>query len=85
MIVEEATLMALAHALPAGEEAGVVRQAQDARAARLKELREAATRVATIGEFYRIRYRSTWATYGGLLCGLFGTAAIVAAFAWPRT
>jgi hypothetical protein len=50
----------------------------------LKELQDAAARVATIGEFYRLRYRSTWATYGGLICGLLGTAAVVAAFAWPH-
>jgi hypothetical protein len=87
MIIEEVTLIALAHTtarVKVVEEANRLRQAQDARAARLKELRDAAARVATIGEFYRVRYRSSMATYGGLICGLLGTAAIVAAFAWPQ-
>jgi hypothetical protein len=46
-------------------------------------LRAAAAKVATVGEYYTLRYRSSWATYGGILCGLLGTAAIVTAFAWP--
>jgi len=41
--------------------------------------------IATIGEYYKLRNRSTWATYGGVALGLIGTAAIVAAFAWPPT
>ena len=57
--------------------------AQAARAARLSDLRVAAARVAAVGEYYKLRYRSTWATYGGVVCGLLATAAIVAAFAWP--
>ena len=40
-------------------------------------------RIATVGEYYKLRHRSSWATYAGVLCGLLGTAAIVAAFAWP--
>jgi len=58
-------------------------EAQAARAARLVDLRNAAARITTIGEYYALRARSTWATYGGILCGLIGTAAIIAAFAWP--
>lgn len=84
MIIEEGTLMALSHARAEGDEATAIRHAQDARAARLAELRDAAARVATIGEFYRIQFRSTWATYRGLLFGLLGTAAVVAAFGWPH-
>lgn len=38
---------------------------------------------AAIGEFYRVRFRSTCATYYGLLTGLAGTAGVVAAFGWP--
>jgi hypothetical protein len=87
MIIEEVTLIALAHAAATvGDdvEAGRVRQAQVVRSARLRELRDAAARVATIGEFYRVRYRSTQATYCGLPCGLLGTMAVVLAFAWPQ-
>jgi hypothetical protein len=87
MIIEEVTLIALAHAAAdggSGEVCGKIRQAQAARTARLKELRDAAARIATIGEFYRVRFRSTCSTYYGLLCGLGGTAAVVAAFTWPH-
>jgi hypothetical protein len=87
MIIEEVTLIALAHAAAevGGDElCAKIRQTQEARKARLKELRDAAARVATIGEFYRVRFRSTCATSYGLLCGLFGTGAIVAAFSWPH-
>ena len=86
MIIEEITLMALADARATAhdQEAGQkLRDAQTARAARLMELRTAAAMIATIGEYYKLRERSTWATYGGVLLGLLGTAAIVAAFAWP--
>ena len=57
-------------------------RAQTARAARLLELRTAATQIATVGEYYALRARSTRATYVGIVCGLAGTA-IVLAFAWP--
>jgi hypothetical protein len=46
----------------------------------VKELRDAACQIAVIGEFYRLRFRSSWATYVGLVCGLLGTAGVVAAF-----
>jgi hypothetical protein len=39
----------------------------------------------TIGEYYKLRARSIRATNCGVLTGLLGTAAIVAAFAWPPT
>jgi hypothetical protein len=86
MIVEKMTLMALAlaHEQLAGRKmASELEEAQAARAARLAELRSAAASIATIGEYYATRTRSTWATYGGILSGLTGTAAIIAAFAWP--
>jgi hypothetical protein len=51
--------------------------------ARLRELRAAAAMIATVGEYYALRYRSSWATYRGILFGLLGTAATAAAFTWP--
>jgi hypothetical protein len=86
MIVEEITLVALSRAAknPCDQAARQkLCQAQAARAARLRELRAAAAMVATVGEYYTLRYRSSWAAYGGILCGLLATAAIVLAFAWP--
>jgi hypothetical protein len=86
MIIEKMTLMALAlaHEKSAGRKmAHELEEAQAARAARLVELRSAAARITTIGEYYVLRSRSTWATYGGILSGLIGTAAIIAAFALP--
>ena len=86
MIIEEATLMALARAQgyePDGRTSKHLREAQTARTIRLRELRTAAAQIVTIGEYYKLRARSTRATYGGILCGLIGSAAIIAAFAWP--
>jgi hypothetical protein len=86
MIIEEATLMALARARGhAPDEQTIKRlcEAQTARTVRLLELRTAAAQIVTIGEYYKLRARSTRATYGGILCGLIGSAAIIAAFAWP--
>ena len=86
MIVEEITLMALAQARGSAQDEPSSRklcEAQTARAARLLELRTAAARIATVGEYYKLKARSTRATYGGVLAGLIGTAAVVAAFAWP--
>jgi hypothetical protein len=86
MIIEEVTLMALARARASAADEPASRklcEAQTARAARLLELRVAAARIATVGEYYRLRARSTRATYGGVLAGLIGTACVVAAFAWP--
>jgi hypothetical protein len=59
-------------------------EAQEARAVRLTELRRAAAQVAVIGEYYKIRSRSTLATYGGVLCTLLGSAAIITAITWIR-
>ena len=86
MIIEEITLMALSRArATARDQVSSQRlgDAQTARAARLVELRIAAARIATVGEYYKLRYRSSWATYAGVVCGLLATATIVAAFAWP--
>jgi hypothetical protein len=86
MIVEEITLVALAYGInQAQDQNGAITMlchAREARAARLHELRDAAAQVAMIGEYYHLRYRSALATYGGVLSGLAGTAAVVAAFAW---
>jgi hypothetical protein len=86
MIIEEATLVALARAqghAPEKQTSKRLREAQTARTVRLIELRTAAARIVTIGEYYKLRARSTRATYGGILSGLIGSAAIIAAFAWP--
>ena len=86
MIIEEATLMALARARadkPDEQTSKRLREAETARTVRLLELRTAAAQIVTIGEYYKLRARSTRATYGGILCGLVGSAAIIAAFAWP--
>lgn len=86
MIIEEVTLLALAQAKADARDQRACERlgdAQRARATRLTQLRIAAARIASVGEYYKLRERSSWATYGGVLFGLFGTAAIVAAFAWP--
>jgi len=86
MIIEEVTLMSLARARASAVDEPTSRrlcEAQTARSARLLELRTSAARIATIGEYYKLRARSTRATYGGILTGVLGTAAIIAAFAWP--
>lgn len=86
LIIEEATLVALAGARETAPNEAAVKtlsRAQAARPARLLELRIAAAKVVTVGEYYKLRTRSTRATYGGIGFGLIGTAAIVAAFSWP--
>jgi hypothetical protein len=88
MIIEKITLMALAQAKEGQEHRGMRKQlegAQEARVLRLHELRDASAQVATIGEYYKLRSRSTRATYGGILCTLTGMSAIIAAFTWPLT
>jgi hypothetical protein len=59
-----------------------LKDAQERGAVRLSELRQAAAQVAVIGEYYKLRSRSTRAAYGGILCTFLGSAAI-AAFTWP--
>ena len=86
MIIEEITLMALSRATATVRDqvsSHILCHARTARAARLLELRVAAAQIATVGEYYKLRHRSSWATYAGLVCGLLGTATIVTAFAWP--
>lgn len=86
MAIEEVTLTRLAQLTESvPNRAGRMRLslAQTARAARLLELRTAAAQVTAVGEYYALRARSTRATYGGIVCGLLGTAAIVLAFTWP--
>jgi hypothetical protein len=81
MIIEDVTLGALARARASArdEEASrVLCQAEAARAARLAELRTACAKIATIGEYYKLRARSTRATYVGIICSFLGTIAIVA-------
>jgi hypothetical protein len=60
-----------------------LRSAQEARAARLLELRTAAARITAIGEYYAIQVRSTQARDVGTAFAFLGTALIVLAFAWP--
>jgi hypothetical protein len=86
MAIEEVTLTRLARLTEGAQNRAArkrLNRAQTARAARLLELRTAAMHVATVGEYYALRARSTRATYGGIVCGLLGTAAIVLAFTWP--
>ena len=88
LALEEATLVQLSRcsedtADPAAAES--LKSAQEARAARLLELRTAAARITAVGEYYALQARSTQARYGGTLFGFLGTALIVLAFAWPLT
>jgi hypothetical protein len=72
MAIEEVTLTRLAHATegaPGYDAGSTLSRAQEARAARLLELRTAATNIATVGEYYAVRARNTRATYGGIICG----------------
>lgn len=88
LIIEKVTLMALAKAKESKEHHGMrknLEEAQEARGVRLTELRHAAAQVAMIGEYYKLRARSSRATYGGILCTLVGIAAIISAFTWPLT
>jgi hypothetical protein len=84
--LEEATLVQLSWcgvdaADPSAAER--LRSAQEARAARLLELRTAAARITAVGEYYAIQARSSLARYYGTAFGFLGTALIVLAFAWP--
>jgi hypothetical protein len=86
--LEQATLVQLSHC---GEDATddvaveKLRSAQEARAARLLELRTAAARITAIGEYYAVQVRSTQARDAGTAFAFLGTALIVLAFAWPLT
>lgn len=84
--VEEMTLVALARARE-NATGGAIRKkltdAQAARAARLYELRAAAAGIVAIGVYYKVRARSTIATYLGTALSALGIIAIVAAVTWP--
>ena len=56
-----------------------IQEAIEGRIDRLKELKHAAVEIATIGEFYRLRRRSTVASYAGVVCAAMGTSCLVAA------
>jgi hypothetical protein len=85
-IIEELTLMALsnamAHPQATKQDQRNLVEAQKARAARLEEWRTAGSRIASIGEFYRLHRRSGVATYLGSALGLLGTVLVIAAFMW---
>jgi hypothetical protein len=84
--LEEATLVQLSQTTEDTSDPSVaesLKHAKEARIARLLELRTAAARVTTIGEYYALQARSVEATYGGVAFGILGTALIVLAFAWP--
>jgi hypothetical protein len=84
--LEEATLVRLSQFREDTSDlnvVGILKRAKEARAARLLELRAAAARITTIGEYYALQARSVEATYGGVTFGILGTALIVLAFAWP--
>jgi hypothetical protein len=86
MVIEEVTLMALARAKAKVSNHETFRSlcaAETVRAAWLMELRNSAAKIVAVGEYYKLRERSTLATYGGVMCGLLGTMAIVATFALP--
>lgn len=86
MIIEELTLVALARVSARSADDTVrdkLGHAQQARAARLHELRAAAADIVAVGVYYKARARSTWATYGGAAFGLLGILAVIAAVAWP--
>lgn len=48
-----------------------------ARAEWLGELRRAAAEITAIGEFYRLRYRSSVATYIGVPCAAIGMCGVI--------
>ena len=86
MIIEEITLVALSRATVKASDKPSRQSLCDAeagRAARLLEMRIAATKIATVGEYYKLLFRSSWATYGGAAFGLLGTVGIIAAFVMP--
>jgi hypothetical protein len=86
MIIEEVTLMSLARAKGTADNLDtyqILCTAENARVARLVELRGTAAKIVAIGEYYNLHRRSTLATYFGVVCGVLGTMALVAAFALP--
>jgi hypothetical protein len=65
----------------------LLQEAEVARAARLRELRKAATEVALVGEYYKLQAKSRFATRLGPLCAGFGIMSIVGSShsRWPKT
>ena len=85
-VVEEMTLVALARATENASEHSVrdkLGAACTARAARLYELRAAEASIVALGAYYKVRARSTLATYGGATFGFLGVILVIAAVAWP--
>jgi hypothetical protein len=54
-------------------------EAQAARAARLHDVELTAAQIETIRDCYKLRARSTLASYGGVLCRLISSADVIAA------
>jgi hypothetical protein len=69
-IVEEGTLTALAFGL---------QEACGARAARLRDLQSAVAEIAAIGEFYKVRWRSSWVSVVGVVLAGAGIFFVIAA------
>jgi hypothetical protein len=82
-IVEEGTLTALAFALQEATIEGVDRtpilEACGARAARLRDLQSAVAEIAAIGEFYKVRWRSSWVSGVGVVLAGAGIFFVIAA------
>lgn len=87
--VEELTLMALAAATHqdgvTDGDVALLQEAEVARAARLRELRKAATDVALVGEYYKLQAKSGFATRIGPLCAGLGIMFIVGSVALSLT
>jgi hypothetical protein len=84
MIVEELTLAAMEelvqHAVRDGAEREVradLELALRARSEWLGELKRAAGEITAIGEFYRLRHRSSVATYAGVPCAAAGMCGVI--------
>lgn len=46
-------------------------------------MRVAVAKIATVGEYYKLLFRSSWADYGGATSVLPGTVGVIVAFVWP--
>jgi hypothetical protein len=81
MIVDEVTLMALSNAMAQPRaDLSILRKAEQTRVARLQEWRTAASRITTIGEYYRTSQSNSLAVFLGTPLGVLGTALIIWAF-----
>jgi hypothetical protein len=82
LLVEEATLVALARAEETADHddaCKTLRKARAAAAARLHVLRTAAAGIVTVGAYYKVRARSAWANYAGVTSGVAGIMLIITA------